>query len=190
MRQENSLGERADPGVDSVPLRLEPLALIPEVVERHSEDLDELVLLELGLWVFILRQVHVDVDVDHAQIRVAEAGVVVHDGACFGNYADVARFLAKLADSSLLGCLALVDETSGDLYGDEVNRRAVLLLQEELPTAGRRVREDRDNPNTINVGGRRAGAALGRFPDAARAIGILVRQSAKGLESGTISMRT
>lgn len=71
----DTLGQCADPGIDRVSLRLELLALFPELAEGDEKYFYELVLLQLGLELLVLRQAHVDCDVHHPQVRVAEPGI-------------------------------------------------------------------------------------------------------------------
>ncbi|KAF1739193.1 Nudix hydrolase 14, chloroplastic [Beauveria bassiana] len=147
LRQEHALGQRPDAGL---------LAEVPEVLERVGKDLDELVVLELGLRVLVLGRGDVDGDVHHAQVGVAEARVVEHDGRRLGDDADVARLLAQLAQGGLLGRLAGVDEARGDLERHAVNGRAVLALQHNVLGAGGGVVEDGDDADAVN--GARGGA--------------------------------
>lgn len=172
--QEHTLGERPDPRINRDALGLELLAQGPEVLERVGEDLDELVVLELRLGVLVLRKGHVDGDVDHAQVGVAEAGVVEHDGRRLRDDADVARLLAQLADGGLLGRLAGVDEPRGDLERDAVDGRAVLPLQDNVLGAGGGVAQDGDDADAVNVAAGGAAAALGGLPGARLAGLVLV----------------
>ncbi len=118
------------------------------------EHLDELVLLELGLGILVRGQSHVDGDVHHAQVRVAEAGVcqspgqsttesgtgvkkgdrqtIEHDGRRLQHLGNVARLLLQLADGGLLGGLAGVDQAGGELDDDLVDGGAVLFLEDDL----------------------------------------------------------
>lgn len=75
LRDLDTLRQRPDPSVDGVPFGLQPLELGPQLGQRHGEDLDELVFLQLGLEVLVLGEAHVDCDVHHAEVRVAEARV-------------------------------------------------------------------------------------------------------------------
>lgn len=74
-RQFESFGQRADPGINGIPLGLELLALVPQTAQRHVEHLDKLILLELWLEVLVLGEAHVDGDVNHDDIGVAEARI-------------------------------------------------------------------------------------------------------------------
>lgn len=71
----DALGEIGDARVNSVALGLKLDTLLPQISQPDEEDLDELVLLELGLEILIFREAHIDRDMDHAQVGVAEAGV-------------------------------------------------------------------------------------------------------------------
>lgn len=57
---------------------------------------------------------------------------IEHDGRRLGDLAHVARLLPELADSCLLGRLAVVDQAGGDLDDDLVYGGPVLLLQNKL----------------------------------------------------------
>jgi hypothetical protein len=67
--------ETAHPGIDGVSLLFELHAHVPKIVQRDIESLDELTRFKLRLRMLILRKREVDRDVDHAYIRVAEAGI-------------------------------------------------------------------------------------------------------------------
>jgi hypothetical protein len=57
---------------------------------------------------------------------------VEHDGRALGRLADISRLLPQLAHGALLRRLALVDQPGGDLDRDGVDRRAELLLEDDL----------------------------------------------------------
>jgi hypothetical protein len=57
---------------------------------------------------------------------------VEHDGRDFGHLCDIAGFFLHLADGGLLGGLAGVDQAGGDFDDDLVQRRAVLLLENDF----------------------------------------------------------
>lgn len=73
--QLNALRQGPHSGIDRIPLCLEPLRLLEQRRQRHGEALDKLVVLELRLRVLVLQEGHVDADVDHVEVCVAEAGV-------------------------------------------------------------------------------------------------------------------
>jgi hypothetical protein len=71
----DALSQRSHPRVNRIPFSLQLLTLGKQVSQRHGEDLDELAVLELRLRVLVRRQAHVDADMDHLQVGVAEPGV-------------------------------------------------------------------------------------------------------------------
>ena len=75
--QLDALGQSADPRVDAESLGLQLLALFPQVLQGYVEDLDELVLFQLGLEVLVLGKAHVDGNMDHSEIGVAESGICI-----------------------------------------------------------------------------------------------------------------
>lgn len=114
----------------------------------------------------------------HAQVRVAEARVVVHDGRRLGHHADVARLFLELAHGGLFGGFARVDEAGGDLDDDLVDGWAVLLLQDNLLARG--LVEDGDDANAIDVCAGGASASFSGFPGSLGAFGVLVRDAVEG----------
>lgn len=64
--QLDPLSESAHPRINGTALGLETLTFLPELRQRHDEDLDELVLLERRFGVLVLGEGHVDGEVDHA----------------------------------------------------------------------------------------------------------------------------
>jgi hypothetical protein len=62
----DTLGKAANPGVNSVTLSLELLALVPQISQRHRKGLDKLALLQLRLGVLVRREGEVDCDVYHS----------------------------------------------------------------------------------------------------------------------------
>jgi hypothetical protein len=173
--KEDALGNIGDSGVDSAAVPLPLLALLPQVAEGHREDLDELVVLEVGLGVLILGQGHVNGDVDHAEVGVAEARVVEHDGGGEIGRADVARLLAQLANSGFLRRLAGIDEARGHLDADHVDGGAVLALDDELGTGG--LVEDSDDADAVNIAVGWSRAALSRLPGPGDFVCILIGES-------------
>lgn len=77
LAQLDALGEGTDAGVDGAALALKAPAGFPEVGKGNVEDLYELVGLKLRDWALVLREVHVDFNVDHAEVGVADSGVWV-----------------------------------------------------------------------------------------------------------------
>lgn len=75
--QLDTLGQGANPRVDAKALGLQLLALLPQVLQGYVEDLDELVLFQLGLEVLVLRQAHIDGYVDHPEVSITEPGVYI-----------------------------------------------------------------------------------------------------------------
>jgi len=71
----NTLGQVGYPCVDGVSLGLKLDAFVPQIDQLHMKDFDKLVLLQLGLQVLIFRQTHVDANVDHFEVGVAEAWI-------------------------------------------------------------------------------------------------------------------
>jgi hypothetical protein len=65
----------ADPGIDGVSLLFELHAHVPKIIQWDIESLDEFTGFELRLRILVFRQRKVDRDVDHAYIRIAEAGI-------------------------------------------------------------------------------------------------------------------
>ncbi len=69
------LRQRAHPGVDGETFLLQRLTSRVQLPQRHHEHLDELVLFELRFRSLVFRPRHVNLDGDHAEVRVAESGV-------------------------------------------------------------------------------------------------------------------
>lgn len=178
LSQQHALCQGSYAGINGDALGLELLAQVPEALERRGKHLDELVVLELRLGVLVLGQGHVDRHVDHAEVGVAEPGVVEHHGRGVGHDPDVARLLAQLAHGGLLGRLAGVDEARGHLERDAVDGRAVLLLQDNLLARG--LLEDGDDADAVNVAALGPRGALGGLPCSGLAGLVLVVDSGRG----------
>lgn len=74
-RNLHPLRQCAHPSINRIALLLQLLALGVEVFERSGEDFDEFVVFELGFEALIFREGEVDVDMDHVEVGIAEAGV-------------------------------------------------------------------------------------------------------------------
>lgn len=71
----DTLRQRADPRIQNVAFLLELHTFVVEICQRHSKSLNELSGLETWLRILILWERHVDRDLDHLEVRVAEAGI-------------------------------------------------------------------------------------------------------------------
>jgi hypothetical protein len=86
----------------------------------------------------------------------------------FTNLARITSLLPQLTHSSLLGRLAFVDQTSGELNAEGLDGRAV-LHDDHRAHGFAGVFENRHDGNGIHAG-RLAGLASGGFPDALLAV--------------------
>ena len=71
----NPLSQRPHPGINSIPLILQPLTLRIKILERRRKHLYKLILLQFGLQVLVLRLRHIHSNMYHIQICVAEARI-------------------------------------------------------------------------------------------------------------------
>jgi hypothetical protein len=116
---------------------------------------------------------------------------IEHDRCSLARLADIARLFLQFADSTLLGCLALVDQAGGDLDADRLYGRAVLFLEDDLRSwscvktsegKGRKgdgfvtclFLEDGHDANTVYVGILGTGGALCGLPGSNGALGVPV----------------